>query len=324
MTFIARCRVKEITKNVLISEDEYNDIRRQRENDAFLNALLIAKNQILGVTYKEKRSVFADEFKLGMQRILTGLYSVPIMCNGIKMNFVIDTGAQVSGIFEQSAKMLNKDLLKKRLEVSSIGGKNEKLNGIIVDRLIFGSIEYQDFPMVVMQDNFLTKYSLFKNVVGFDGLIGWDILSKMDFEIDDIACCFKMIKNKYRFDYGNLLVGSFPVLLAKNAEGEILQFGFDSGSRNSWLAKSLIENHALEKRDKKYYGWGVHGFEKMESICLEKFEFNLAKAHVIIRNIDSGRVDMFGKDLLDGVLGNEIFRNRRIRFINSKNIVLFK
>ena len=96
----------------------------------------------------------------------------------------------------------------------------------------------------------------------FDGILGWDILSTIDFELDDIAKQMKVLKNRFRFDHPNMIMGSFPFFIVKTPDDKIGIFGFDSGSKISWIGEHAIEKFQYQIADEgTTFGFGVHGLE---------------------------------------------------------------
>ena len=161
------------------------------------------------------------------------------------------------------------------------------------------------------------------DLFGFDGILGWDILHQLDFELDDVAKQFIVLKNRFRIPYPNMLKGSFPCFLVKRADQEISLFGFDSGSRGSWIGDQAIQEHALTVvHEGSAMGFGVHGLERMDLKIIKQWTLYLDKAEITLKDTMTGRVRLFDDFAFDGVFGNEIFRKRRIRILNSANMVL--
>ena len=69
-------------------------------------------------------------------------------------------------------------------------------------------------------------------------------------------------------------------------------------------------------------GFGVHGLERMDLKIIKQRTLYLDKAEITLKDTMTGRVRLFDDFAFDGVFGNEIFRKRRIRILNSANMVL--
>ncbi len=91
----------------------------------------------------------------------------------------------------------------------------------------------------------------------------------------------------------------------------------------SWLSDQFIEKEQLQIICEGHaMGFGVHGFEKLPMKIVEQLQVTLDRGAITLKDTMSGRCDLFNGFTFDGVFGNEIFKGRRIRLINSKQVVL--
>lgn len=272
----------------------------------------------------QKRS-YKDSFELPMHRNFFGLYTIPVIINNQRCSFVIDTGAQVSGIKSDLVKKMMIPKTKGKMGIGSVGGKEKTMQGICVQNMRIGAIEHFEQPMIQLDDEQFQIPIIKKSYFPFDGIIGWDILSQLDFELDDIDKQFKVLKNKYKFDYCNMVDGMFPAFILKDDQGDLRLFGFDSGAKSSWINPHVIEKHNLNVVDEiKAYGIGIHGMEELKLSIIDGCNYHLFKAKIELRNVGTGRTNIYQGHEFDGILGNEIFRGRRIRLLNSCGIVLLR
>lgn len=270
-----------------------------------------------------KKYVHKDVFELPMKSTLLGLFTIPVYVNDKKLKFIIDTGAQTSAIRETSAHKLKLPKTKGCLTVGSIGGGEKTVGGYICDRFVFGGIEYENLPLLKLDAKQFSMSVLGYDLIQFDGILGWDLLSSLDFELDDISKTFKVLKNIYRFEYQNMVKGEFPTFLVIDQNGRECVFGFDSGSKISWISKSYIKKAGLHvDHEIEMIGYGVHGKEVMRQDVVKNLVFYIDRAKITFFDIVTGRGDIYPDFMFDGVFGNEIFRNRRIRILNSKEMVL--
>lgn len=77
-----------------------------------------------------------------------------------------------------------------------------------------------------------------------------------------------------------------------------------------------------EEQEVKGLGFGVHGMESMQMKMFKNVEVYVDRAKIRLTHTISGPVDMFDRFTFDGVFGNEVFKGRRIRFVNSKSMIL--
>lgn len=309
-------------EEVIIEKTERDRIIEKYAHGSFLTALQQARESVNG-SHEVEMNQYQDEFTLPMKRNVFGLLTIPVYINHVRCTFIIDTGAQISGMKESKIKELQLKETGRTLSVGSVGGKEKAMKGMRADTLQFGAIEYHNFPMIALKEqDFSLKFGNI-DLFMFDGILGWDILSTIDFELDDIAKQMKVLKNRFRFDHPNMVMGSFPFFIVKTPDKKTGIFGFDSGSKISWIGEHAIDKFQYQIADEgKTLGFGVHGLEELDVKVLSSVELYLYKAHIHLKHVGTGRVQLFPEFCFDGVLGNEIFKGRRIRFVNSKAMVL--
>lgn len=287
------------------------------------SSLPSARYQLLNRESCLKKTVYEEEFHLPMQRNIFGLFTVQVYVNGIRCTFIVDTGAQISGIKHSLMEKLRIPFTEGGIDIGSVSGMQKKLKGVCIQKFRFGEILYEHLPMLCLdKDDFSLKMGEI-DLFSFDGILGWDILSELDFEMDDIGKQFKVMKNKFRFSYQNMVGTSFPVFIVKDQMDQLLMYGFDSGSKRSWINIEAAISYGYQlSGEMQAVGFGVHGLEKLDLQIIKEVELSLFKANIKLKDIMSGNCNIDPALPYDGVLGNEIFRNRRIRIINSKGIVL--
>lgn len=290
-----------------------------KQNDT----LTIARKELSQSNEKVIMHKEAMEFTLPLYHNLFGLYLCDVMVNGNKCQFIIDTGAQISSITHRTMKRLAIPSTKGFVDIGSAVGTRKKLSGCVLEAFDFGSVHYESLPMLCLdKDDFSLRFGAI-DIFNFDGILGWDILRDFDFEIDTIAKKMKVMKNRFKFNYQNMVSGMFPIFLVEDDRGNLLKLGFDSGSRRSWISKDTAQRLRYEKSGEvRAMGFGVHGMEQMQLELYKKIEIRVFKACVTIHNLMDGNCNILPDIACDGVLGNEIFKNRRIRIINSKGVVL--
>lgn len=302
---------------------EYEEQRKRVSLGLFPSALLKAQEQVMGKEHAWELRYYQREFSLPLSHNIFGLFTIPVYINHVRAVFVVDTGAQISGIKSEKIAQLKLKKTGGKLQIGSIGGTRRDMQGLVADSVQLGGLEVLNMAMIALDSS---DFSLrFGNIdlFGFDGILGWDILHQLDFELDDVAKQFIVLKNRFRIPYLNMLKGSFPCFLVKRADQEISLFGFDSGSRVSWIGEQAIQEHALTVvHEGSAMGFGVHGLERMDLKIIKQWTLYLDKAEITLKDTMTGRVRLFDDFAFDGVFGNEIFRKRRIRILNSANMVL--
>lgn len=322
-----RCKVVSSKHRVMIDDQMYQSMCAKICQPVFSDRLRMAKESITQHDFDEEVRIYQESFTLPMRRNMFGLLTIPVYINHVLCHFIVDTGAQISGIRSTTIEKVGACPTKGKLDVGSIGGKEKSMQGYRAKELQIGGLAYLNKAMIVLdQEQFSIEFSLgFASVdlMNFDGILGWDILSTLDFEMDDIAHEFRVLKNVYKFPTTNMVPGSFPVFLCKNTKGNVALFGFDSGSKVSWLSEAYIEKENVSiVASGDALGFGVHGMEKLPMKIVDELVVYLDRAKITLKDTMTGRCHLFENFTFDGVLGNQIFKGRRIRIVNSKNVVL--
>ena len=308
---------------VKINEEIYAHYQDVVDCHEFHHAIKNAKEQLTMVQDREEAYCYQKEFDLPLKRNIFGLYTIPVMVNHVQCQFIVDTGAQISGIREKRAKQLMLPNTKGFLSIGSITGSMKKMKGLNVDALQVGALEFRNKAVVQLtEQDFSLRFGKM-DLFTFDGIIGWDILRTLDFELDDISKRFIVLKNRLHISHPNMLRGSFPCFIVTHPDGGTSLYGFDSGSRVSWIGENAITAHNYTiTKETNGLGFGVHGMEKMEMKVVEHCKLYLDKARIELFQTMSGRTNLFPGFTFDGVFGNEICKGRRIRLINSAGMVL--
>lgn len=323
MIHVHKCKVKSHSPTHILKE-EYEAHKKVVGNSNFYDAIQQAKQHIMGQEYTYEKRQFQSEFSLPLSRNIFGLYTISVYVNHVRCTFVIDTGAQISGIKMSKRKELHIRKTSGRLKIGSIGGTNKEMQGLCADAFQLGAIEFSNLPMIALDTkNFSLKLATI-DVFRFDGILGWDILSQLDFEIDDIKKQFIVLKNRFKITHPNMIRGGFPCFMVHVQKGyPSALFGFDSGSKTSWIGEHAIQEYDLTiAQESTVMGFGVHGLENMHLKIVKNVTCYLDKAKIRLENTMTGRTALFDNFSFQGVLGNEIFRGRRIRILNSANMVL--
>lgn len=209
------------------------------------------------------------------------------------------------------------------MEVGSVGSTREQRPAVRCDSLQLGGMCWENQPLIVLDQQQFSVRLLNVDLLRFDGILGWDLLRTMDFELDTIAGQMKVQKNRFRLDRPNLIPCSFPTLLLRETDGSVSLFGIDTGARQGWLGEGYIRRRGLQVLNSmRVVGFGVHGREEFETQIAKSVTLHLDRARITMEGCMSALVDILPDITYDGVLGNEVFAGRRIRFVNSAGMVL--
>lgn len=263
-----------------------------------------------------------QDFTIKMERNNFSLYLIPVVIHHKTYHFIVDSGAQISGILSKHKDLQKQYMADVKIPIKSAGGTMKMMPSICLDRLFIGTLEIENQPFVIMDENDFKFSFLNKEIMHFDGIIGWDILSQIDFEMDAAHSLFSMINSEDRFTYCNLITAAFPVVIVYDESRSPAIFGIDTGAKLSWINDDYVLRKGLKVvRETRGINVGVHGLEKMEIKLIKECSLALFESKITLINLRNGHTQVFANLELDGIFGNEIFHHKKIQFLNSKGIV---
>jgi predicted aspartyl protease len=123
--------------------------------------------------------------ELPLDTQMDGRITIPITVNGTQRHFMVDTGAAMSAISATTANALSLHQRKLAGGMQLFGGRI--MNSLATaDTLAVGKLQATKFPMIVIPSDGTPTDS--------DGLLGADVLSAYDIDIDYAAGQFRLFK----------------------------------------------------------------------------------------------------------------------------------
>lgn len=313
------CKVQS-SKPTNITKQEYQEIYQKIQSEQFFQSLKQIYQQYPFHPISELH-IIEPQYQCKMKRNIFRLLEIKGTIQNHKVSFLIDTGAQISAIRDTFYQKLGIKTYKS-IDVGSFGGGNSSLESVVVSHLQVGGIEIINHPMLVLSKDTFSMKLMGVDLLQFDAILGWDVLSRIDFELDDISHTFKLIDNSYRFKYPNAIKGGFPFMIGRR-KNEVIKIGIDTGAFYSWISKDYMKEHQLKGHSVETISYGVHGKEINQTQLLADFDVLLDRGYIKLKDIMQGPCHIYPSFHYDMILGNEIFKGRRIRFLNSASMVLF-
>jgi len=231
--------------------------------------------------------------------------------------FLLDTGAQVSCI----SKKLIDNRSTQSIQVGGAAGHQSEMAIICMKALETLGVKINNLPMLVLREDQLAIRLLGKTLMSIDGIIGWDILKHMDFEVNLENRLLVTRPQKVDSVY-NMPKSDFPIVILEDESNQLLRFGIDLGAKKSWISKSLINKCNLSKKSNKAkLIYGVNGFVKQETTIVKKVVLWLVDHEIVIKDISTGFTGLINDVELDGVLGIDICKEKVIYFHNSEGFL---
>lgn len=315
-----KCRVKQIEEKQVYNTKEVQELYKQvfsASNDMDFSSIM---------NIEEREMIMHQEtFSIKLQRNHFQLFLVPVYIAGKKYQFIIDTGAQISGVVNKHTDLIERFKSNQKIQIKSIQGSKRNMHSICVDTTFLGALEIKHQSFVLLEkEDFMLPF-IKKEIMEFDGIIGWDILSNFDFEIDTKKGIFSFLKSKKMFTYCNLVHALFPVVIVYDMQSKPALFGIDTGAKVSWLDEGYCKRKRLKVvKQSRGLQIGVLGIEKSKVDIMKENTYQLYKTQIELENTRTGDTQVFMNLKLDGIFGNEIFKGKTLKVLNSKGMLMIE
>jgi clan AA aspartic protease (TIGR02281 family) len=176
--------------------------------------------------------------KIQMKKDIAGLWNIPVSVNGENMDFVFDTGANISVIVESYAKKLGVKIIDSKIRVwTSTDIKVESKAGICKE-LKIGNITYHNVAVLVMPDESL---SFGGGIYKIYGIIGHTVINAFEEFTIDKSNMLTISDSPEENKYSNLCFEGFNPVIQLISNSDSLFFSFDSGANTTMLYKPYFD-----------------------------------------------------------------------------------
>lgn len=263
---------------------------------------------------------FADSVtSVPLTRSLTGIAIIPVTVNGIKRHFWLDTGSSITILTESVAHDaavagFGRDTLEL---VSSVGRLATR--AAVVTSLKLGHVTVSNAPAMIVRDEALQVREVYTGMppLPIDGVIGFDLIRKLDVTIDDAAD--RVILRKPVVVAGkpqtrNLFWFGVPIVTLLAEDGTPVHMLLDTGAEETFGTASLASKsnahwRAAERRTVRGFG----GAKTESGIVIPSVRLFLGDVPLRFERIflyDANYPTIFN---LDGTLGSDAGRGGTLR-----------
>ena len=252
---------------------------------------------------------------------LAGLIKIPVRINGQVHYFMFDTGAETTAVREDVAAGMDKtNCSKKRLKDSN--NKVTIQSEFVVQSLKIGNSDLNNHSIVTFPD------SPMFNCLGFEGIIGVDIIKQFDWLIDfeenylvktDTTNTINGFSDFLSLDfYKNKLRPRIKLKIGN----KVVDFLFDTGANENDIDRKnyrKVKNEIIKSYDEISNVSGANGYDRQskESYFLvpaQPDNSDLKKHNVLFNTISVG----------ENKIGNEFWGKNQIFLSWTKNKLLFR
>ena len=258
-------------------------------------------------------------------RTVRGLIVLPMIINdSIHVNLILDTGCRTLVLFGNRFQKLLKTEPNKMVQFSGYGnGKSVFGRVSLYNKISMGGMLGENIPIVIAPNK-----NMFQNFGNVHGIIGYDILTKFEVEINpgNETIIFRSAPNSippsnYEFIPLNV-VDCRPVLASRlfsnRKSSKSCDVMIDTGSAMSLLLK--VKN--LQESDYKYAGRqelvGLNGSTTSYRTISNKVQLN----NVVMKGVQTGVIPSQHKN--DASIGMGVLKNYVIIFNYCKSYICLK
>lgn len=316
---------KEILSNLLLLQSKWKALFKLESDKSRNNKKDDNNTIILWEAFSkspEEEYHFPPQSKPLPTKFKYGVAIVPVMVNGEKRNFLIDTGAGLSAIASDIAKKCHVFPIGNKTGKAGTGtSKKVKIQPAIIKELRIGGISIKNHPLIIINKKDL-EFKLFGifRIFKIEGILGWNVLQKMNITIDYkkkvtiIKKPIKGIKKKDQFFWMD-----YPIVTLKSQDGVKLNFLLDTGANETSITSNIFKKINIKKRSTQRKAVGsAGGFEWTKSQIIHDLTLFYKNQKLYFKKIKTGTSEKDHFIINDGRLGNNIYREGIVH-IDFKN-----
>lgn len=255
---------------------------------------------------------------LPLHRSSIGTPVVSVLINGRPHEFWVDTGASMTvlstGIaIEAGVRLAANDTLS----LGVIGGSIEA-RAVLIDSLSLGGFMARGITAAVVNASTLRLgYRLengHANPIPIDGVIGSDLLRRMDLVIDASAGTMSIRKPRRGVrGVRNLFWVGYPVVRLITREGRPLLFGLDTGAEETYVTMEFLRKlPRTQVAARRGQLGGLGGKKERTEWVVRELAVSDGKYAIELRNAPIGPDHPWNFVSFDGVIGSDIALGTRL------------
>jgi predicted aspartyl protease len=254
-----------------------------------------------------------------MKKDIAGLNTIQVLTGKDSLDFIFDTGANLSTTSESIAKQLKMAVYPTEIEVGTITGNKVLAKLAICDELSLGSISLNNVVFLVLPDEALNfpqiNYQIF-GILGFpvlEALKEITITQKGDFIVPKVRSTFNRPSN--------LAVKGLNPLVSLNN----MHFTFDTGADHTILYHRFYMDNKQEIEDKyhieKISFGGAGGVEDFEGFTID-YTFNVGGRQVELKNISLLKHKIDDNKSVYGNIGQDLIQSFDTMTLNFEKMFI--
>ena len=263
----------------------------------------------------------------------SGTPMVPVVINGKEHLFWLDTGSSMSIVSADVATECGMTpLLNDTLEVATTTGRVPAQAGAIL-QLQLGDIRIANTTaLIVANDRMVVKIGDGSGIplaVQIEGVVGYDIISRLDLRIDYVNQRVTMMKPqvnpKLPRTGKNLFWVGTPVVRLVTSKGIPLHFNLDTGAQETYSTDGLL----AKTRAKPFLGerrlvGGMAGITIVKGRFVDELHATMGGQALVLRKLMVFAPAFSSFVSLDGILGSDVGKGGVVRIDATNGLFLLE
>lgn len=303
-----------LTTNKLIL-DQYHKLLNKTKKDEIENNIILW--EALANTPKQIVNI-NEEFSCQMIRDKAGLQNLPISVIGDTINFIFDTGANLSTVTQSTAKKMNMSIFPVRIKVGTITGIEVEASLGVCPLFRLGNIEIENAVFIIFEDQYLSFPSIDYQI---NGILGYPVIAALE-EIqigkNDYFVAGK--SNTVVYEINLAMKGLTPLIYLDN-----MHFTFDTGASDTMFYKKFYEKNKAFI-DQNYLptelSFGGAGGNKSFPGFLINHSFDISGTKVTLTDVQLLKDKVKPDETVYGNIGQDLMLNFNRTIMNFKDMYI--
>ncbi len=240
-----------------------------------------------------------------MEKDIAGLYNLKMFSKGDSLNFIFDTGANLSTISLSVAEQLHMKIIPVDIEVGTITGKKVLAKLAVSNKLTLGNIDLFNVVFLVLPDEALSfpqiNYQIY-GILGFpviEALNEISITQNGDFIVP-------LVESPYSEKSNMTMNGLTPLIYIND-----MHFSFDTGADKTILYQSFYKENQKEieegyQPEKISFG-GAGGNRKFDGYSID-YTFNIGGRQIRLEDISLVKEKIKEGETVYGNIGQDLIQ----------------
>lgn len=258
--------------------------------------------------------------------------TIPVRIRGREYRFWLDTGSSLTIVASDVAAALGLGpLTPDTLEMVTNTGR-VSARPAMVDKMELGSIVVRNATAMIVDERRMEMrgmnrpdWTTHPGPVKIDGIIGYDLIHRMDIEVDygELKVELRDPQLRRNRDPGsrNLFWLGVPVVRLLYSDGTPLYFGLDTGAGVTFGTQTLFEKLELQpNRQQSKQVEGLAGIASLQASIVHELRVNVRDHPLLLRDLWIYAPVYRTLVSLDGVLGADVTRAGIVRMDATNGI----